>query len=312
VKRVAAVRRILPWISLAIGIASALWMDRRPERAPLVALAAVAGWLLLCALAWLEAARSRALLTRAARLGASLGSQSLLQLCLFFSAPFFARAAATPAHWGFVALVIAAGAITLWTPLSAALIKHPVAGATLQAVATFAGLDCVLPLVGLSNRLSLPLAAAVAAVGLPLLALVHKRRALPPLGVAAALLAALWAGGARVVPPAPLRFVDGQLGTRIVDRRVPDAASTLATVPEQLVCATTIFAPRGLRDRLRHVWRQNGALRAEVPLEIRGGREQGFRTWSVKHAIAPGKWTCTVETESGQLLGRVSIRVQGP
>jgi len=83
-------RAILPWISLLLGLASAFWMNRKPERAPVVALAASGGWLLLAALAILESATSKA--ARAARLGAALGSQSLVQLCLFFSAPFYARA----------------------------------------------------------------------------------------------------------------------------------------------------------------------------------------------------------------------------
>src|SRR5262249_54985104 len=46
-QRPSTIRRVLPWISLALGIGSAFYMDRRPERAPLVALAAAAGWLLL-------------------------------------------------------------------------------------------------------------------------------------------------------------------------------------------------------------------------------------------------------------------------
>ena len=305
------VSRILPWISLCLGVASAFWMDRRPERAPLVALAAAAGWLLLAALSILESAASRTRLARAARVGAALGSQSLAQLCLFFSAPFFARAAAIPAHWAFVAVVAAAGAVTLWTPLSEAALRHPIFGAALFAVATFAGLDCVLPLLGFSNKTSLLLAIAWTAAGLPLVALARRGRLGAPLLVAVALVIAFVAGGARVVPPAPLRFVDGQMGTRVSERRLAGVAMTFPTAPEQLVCFTAIAAPRGLRDRLHHVWRQNGVRRGDITLEIRGGRPQGFRTWSICRGITAGKWTCTVETESGQRLGRVSARV-GP
>jgi Family of unknown function (DUF5924)/Protein of unknown function (DUF2914) len=302
--------RVLPWISLVLGIGSAVWMDRRPERAPLVALAAAAGWLLLALLAVLESARRKALVHRAARLGAAMGSQSLVQLCLFFSAPFFFRAAAIPAHWVFVALLLAAGAVTLWTPLSEAALRHSVAGAALQGLATFAGLDCVLPLLGLSNQLSLLAATIWTALGLPLVALARGGRRGPPLLVALALLIAYLAGAARFVPPAPLRFVEGEMGTRVNERRVVDAAASFAKPPEQLVCFTAIAAPRGLRDRLRHVWRQNGVLRGEVPLEIRGGRPQGFRTWSTHRGITPGRWSCSIETQSGQLLGRLVVYVQ--
>jgi hypothetical protein len=302
------VPKILPWISLVLGISSAIGMDRRPERAWLIALAAAMGWLLLAALSILEAASSRALVARAARFGAAFGSQSLLQLCLFFAAPFFIRAAAIPAHWGFVGVVVAAAAVTLWTPLSDALLRRPAPAAALQAIATFAGLDCVLPLLGLSNRASLVIATLWSAAGLPLIALTRKARLRSSIVVALALTLGIIAGGARFVPPAPLRFVTGQMGTRVVDRRVMDPAASFHA-PPQLVCFTAIAAPRGLRDRLRHVWRQDHKLRGDVPLEIRGGRAQGFRTWSTHRGVGPGTWTCTVETESGQLLGRVSATV---
>jgi hypothetical protein len=305
-------RRILPWTSLALGVSSAFWMDRRPERAPVVAIAAAAGWLLLALLAVLESARRKhGLVHRAARVGAAIGSQSLAQLCLFFAAPFFIRAAAIPAHWVFVALICAAGAVTLWTPLSEAMLRHPVAGAALQGLATFAGLDCVLPLLGLPNHDSLLVATAWTALGLPLVAVARKSAKGPPAVVALLLVGAFIAGAGRFVPPAPLRFVEGQMGTRVVERRVVDAAAVFAAPPEQLVCFTAIAAPRGLRDRLRHVWKQNGVARGEIPLDIRGGRPEGFRTWSTHRAITPGKWTCTTETESGQLLGRVTAKV-GP
>jgi hypothetical protein len=303
------VPKFLPWISLGLGVFSAIYMDRRPERAPLIALAAAAGWLLLAALSVLEAVSSRALVARAARFGAAFGSQSLLQLCLFFSAPFFIRAAAVPAHWGFVGLLLVAAAVTLWTPLTEALLRRPAPAAALQAVATFAGLDCVLPLLGLSNRTSLVIATLWSAAGLPLIALARKAKLRSSIVIALALALVIIAGGARFVPPAPLRFVEGLMGTKVSDRRVIDPAPWFRA-PKQLVCFTAIAAPRGLRDRLRHVWRQDGRARGDVPLEIRGGRAQGFRTWSTHHGITPGRWSCTVETESGQLLGRISAEVE--
>jgi hypothetical protein len=302
-------RAILPWLSLLLGLASAIWMNRKPERAPVIALAASGGWLLLAALAILESATTKA--ARAARLGAALGSQSLVQLCLFFSAPFYLRAAAIPSHYVFVAIVGLAGAITLWTPLSEALIRHPVLGAALFGVATFAGLDCVLPLLGFSNRVSLWIAVGWTAAGLPLLALVRQTKILAPLAVAIAIVIGFFAGGARFIPPAPLRFVEGEMGTRVSDRRVLDPSTNFEKIPDQLVCFTAIFAPRGLRDHLRHVWRQNGSWRGDVALEVRGGRPQGFRTWSTHRGLTPGNWSCTVETESGQRLGRVKVHV-GP
>src|SRR5262249_47737039 len=157
---------------------------------------------------------------------------------LFFSTPFFFRASAIPAHFAFVALLAVAGTVTLWTPLSEAALRHAIFGAALQGLATFAGLDCVLPLLGLSNRLSLLAATVWTALGLPLLALARRDRQGPPLVVALALMIAFIAGAARFIPPAPLRFVEGEMGTRVADRRVVDGAASFSSTPEQLVCFT--------------------------------------------------------------------------
>ena len=306
------VRRILPWISLGLGIFSAIYMDRRPERAPIIAIAAAAGWLLLSIASVLQSIRSKALVARAAKWGAALGSQSLVQMSLFFAVPFFykaTRASSILGHWVFVGIICVAGLITLWTPLSDAAMRHPIFGAALQGIATFAGLVCVLPLLGFSTHDALWIATGWTAAGLPLLALVRRKGRLAALAVAVALVVGMLEGGARFIPPAPLRFVEGQMGTRVTERRIIGAGTSFPSPPEQLICYTVIAAPRGLQDHLRHVWRQNGAWRGEIPLEIRGGRPQGFRTWSTFRNVAPGKWTCTVETETGQRLGRVTARV---
>jgi hypothetical protein len=102
------------------------------------------------------------------------------------------------------------------------------------------------------------------------------------------------------------------MGTGIQHREIVDPKTTFETSPERLYCATAIAAPRGLRDHLRHVWRQDGVRRAVMTLEISGGRTQGFRAWSWKRIPAPGSWTCTVETETGQVLGRVAATVLAP
>jgi hypothetical protein len=318
----AGIRRVLPWSSLVLGIASALWMDRRPERAWVVALAAGAGWILLGALSILggvDVARlpERAqLVAKAAHLSARAAVQSLMQLCLFFALPFFVEAAAVPAHAPFVALLVLAAGATLWDPLYFAALRQPISGAALQALASFAGLDCVLPVLGLSNRWSLLTAGMVTAAGLPFAAWLiapeperRGRRTLVAIAVSVALVGALLLGAGRFVPPAPLKFVDGAIGTRVVERRLLDPATSLAAVPDQLVCFVAIAAPRGLHDRLRHRWRKDGVAAGEISLDVHGGRALGFRTWSFKHALTPGRWTCTTETESGQVLGRSQIRL---
>jgi len=307
-------RRLLPWGSLVLAIVSAVSMDRRPERARLIAAAAVAGWLALGAVALLDGldltrlGRFGAWLARVARASTAMGAQSLIQLCLFFALPFYVRATAVPEQYGFVGVLALAAAATLWTPLCAAILRRPPLALLLQGTAAFAALGCVLPLVGLSIRWSLVAAAAAVVVGAPFV--VGRRRREAMLFTAAVVTAAALAGAARLIPPAPLRFVSGAIGTRLLNRALVDPRDVFDTPPERLVCWTAIAAPRGLKDRLRHVWRREGQRRTEAALEIRGGRAQGFRAWSTQRNLAPGKWTCTVETETGQEIGRVAVTLK--
>jgi hypothetical protein len=168
----------------------------------------------------------------------------------------------------------------------------------------------VLPLLGLSTRASLAVAAGAVVIGAPFVVGRRARhRVSAALITGVALATAAFAGAARLIPPAPLRLVAGAIGTRVVDRALVDGRAVFDAPPDRLVCLTAIAAPRGLKDRLRHVWRQDGETRAEMALEIRGGRAQGFRAWSTRRSPTPGRWTCTVETQSGQVLGRVAVTV---
>src|SRR5439155_6546096 len=116
---------------------------------------------------------------------------------------------------------------------------------------------------GLSIRASLALAAAAAVVGAPFVVGRRTRhRVIAALITAAAVTAAAFGGAAQLIPPAPLRFVSGAIGTRVVDRALVDARAIFDTPPDRLVCLTAIAAPRGLKDSLRHVWRQDGQTRA--------------------------------------------------
>jgi hypothetical protein len=78
-----------------------------------------------------------------------------------------------------------------------------------------------------------------------------------------------------------------------------------------LHCATAIASPLGLHDKLFHVWKKDGKERARIPLKIVGGRKQGWRTHSRITPGIDGKYTCTVETASGQVLGSRSVKISG-
>lgn len=311
-------QRLLPWISLAVGIASAVLMDRGPKRGAVVAGAGVVVWLVLIAQRWLaglSTTHGRVLgkVIWLARQSSLMATQSLVQLTLFFALPFFVRAAdlRDPGHAAFLIVLAVLAAIALWDPLTEWLFAHPRLGALLPAASSFVALTAVLPGLHLSTQQSVWIASAVAGAGAALVLLAGtqagaRARNVPlALLLVAALPLALWLGALRMVPAAPLRLVTVQFGTRVADHWVADPLEDGAPVPARLFCATAISAPLGVRDRLFHVWRRDGKQRERIELKIAGGRTAGFRTFS---RITPGRngagrYRCTVETASGQVLG---------
>jgi hypothetical protein len=317
-------RRLMPWVSLAMGVGSALLMDRRPSRAGLIAGASVVGWGLLVALLLLhriEVARlpqRRQLLLKVAKVGAVAASEWLIQLSLFFVAPFYFVASAWhPGHLVFLAVLALAGALTLWDPLLQVILKRPLTGLALQAIASFCALNAVLPILGLSNRVALWAAALATALSLPLVAaaVAQERRlraALQAAAMGVLVPLALLAGAQRAIPAAPLRLVSMEMGTTLEGYQVSAPVHELAEAPAQLVCVTGVWAPRGLRDELFHVWARDGQVTDRVALAVEGGRANGYHTYSIKKHLEPsrGLWTCTVQTGSGQVLGEQAVAVR--
>lgn len=82
---------------------------------------------------------------------------------------------------------------------------------------------------------------------------------------------------------------------------------------EKVYCYTAIFAPKKVRTPIRHVWSYrapNGWVQTDrISFSIAGGREGGYRGYSFKSGVKPGKWRVGVETEQGQMLGVVEFSV---
>lgn len=325
--------RVLPWASLAIGVVGAIFMDRGPGHGRIVAGAAIGCWLTLLVVLWLraKAEASGRILWRGAHFTTLLVTQSAIHLSLFFAVPFYWKA------WGgtveqavFIGVLTLAALASLWDPLTEWLLHHPTWAPVMPALATFGALNAVLPGIGLSNSHSLWAAVGCTAIAMPLgvvlrpdrpdadaAARARDRRRLVIASIVVALVGpiGLWLGAARIVPAAPLALVDAAIGTRQRGRWVDEPIERLDRRPGMLVCATAIWAPQGVHERLYHVWRQNGVERDRIELEIEGGREKGFRTWSRKRNFGDdpgGTWTCSVETGLGQLLGTRAIVIESP
>jgi hypothetical protein len=109
------------------------------------------------------------------------------------------------------------------------------------------------------------------------------------------------------IPPSPLKLTNAAACENVFfnEPANPFTAGSYE-IGEKLYFYSAIFAPRGLREQIYHKWYYNDRIIQTVNLkEINGGRDLGYRTWSL-HTIneGPGRYSVEVWTAGGQLLGR--------
>jgi uncharacterized membrane protein YozB (DUF420 family) len=77
---------------------------------------------------------------------------------------------------------------------------------------------------------------------------------------------------------------------------------------------TRVFAPAGFLDTvyIEWWWRGNkGWMRTDrIPLQITGGRREGFRGFAYKENYTPGDWRVVVSTEDGLEIGRTTFELK--
>lgn len=84
---------------------------------------------------------------------------------------------------------------------------------------------------------------------------------------------------------------------------------------EPVYVATAVYAPADLNTDIVHNWQYydnasgewRSASRIIVP--ITGGREEGYRLYSIKRNVFAGDWRVDVETMSGTVIGRVRFNI---
>jgi hypothetical protein len=78
---------------------------------------------------------------------------------------------------------------------------------------------------------------------------------------------------------------------------------------------SAIFSPTDLNIQIVHKWQSYDEINKEwttkerVELPLIGGREGGYRTYSVKNNLTAGWWRVSIETATGKVLGRVRFNV---
>ena len=78
---------------------------------------------------------------------------------------------------------------------------------------------------------------------------------------------------------------------------------------------SSVFAPDNLSTNIVHEWfffdpsSKSWVSMSKITFPISGGRELGYRGYTIEPDIIPGKWRLDVETEAGRLIGRTAFDV---
>lgn len=134
-----------------------------------------------------------------------------------------------------------------------------------------------------------------------------------------------------LIPPIPLSLKDGGIfhsieknqegnydvtyedyGWREYFELYPDFNKT----PSSPVYAySAIFSPKNLNLTILHEWQYYSEIQSKwmtgivIALPVVGGRDGGFRTYSMRSNLAPGKWRVNIKTKEGLLIGSLRFNV---
>jgi hypothetical protein len=209
-----------------------------------------------------------------------------------------------------VALSITANQIYIYKRWVA---RSPFISAIFYSLTFFFSLNIIFPIIfGMRNIYSIITSGAIAATAAIAYVYPHlnilKNKKNTAVFISGIILffVSLWFGRS-FIPPSPLKLTNAA-ACEAVFFNEPANPFTSASyeIGEKVYFFSAIFAPRGLREQIYHVWYYNDRIIQTVNLkEIDGGRDLGYRTWSL-HTIneGPGRYAVEVWTAGGQLLGR--------
>jgi hypothetical protein len=79
---------------------------------------------------------------------------------------------------------------------------------------------------------------------------------------------------------------------------------------------SAIFAPLKLKTTIVHRWQYFDPIQKKwidknrSSFTLSGGRDEGYRGYSLKSNLVPGKWRVRMETERGQVIGRIGFVIK--
>ncbi len=84
---------------------------------------------------------------------------------------------------------------------------------------------------------------------------------------------------------------------------------------DTVYCFSAVFAPTAFDTKVAHIWYrfeeadQQWAPRDTIPFRVLGGRDDGFRGYTMKRFVEPGAWRVDVKTEHMRTLGRIHFDI---
>jgi hypothetical protein len=133
-----------------------------------------------------------------------------------------------------------------------------------------------------------------------------------------------------IIPPIPLSlksaapyyFVERVAGGYNVEAPIKkwyeifERKSLYLNEGESAYVFSSIFAPTNLNIDIIHDWQYYDETKGrwvssrKISFLISGGRDAGYRGFSVKNNVFPGKWRVDIKTERNQIIGRVKFNIK--
>ncbi|MCL6704650.1 DUF5924 family protein [Pseudomonas sp. T1.Ur] len=304
------------------GVGSFMLVDRQQSLATWITIIMLVSWLWLMLENTLTRLFTKVFKREIPQPLLRYATQMIHQESLFFVLPFFFITTTwNSSQLIFTGLLTIAALISIIDPLYYKwLAPRRWAFLALHTLTLFAALLTALPvIVHLTTDQSFKLALGIAMLlSFPSLASIFPirtvRNALAILCITLGIGAAGWVLRSWV-PPATLWMTEVAISTQVEDR-TPGASLKQVSAAQirsnGLYAYTAINAPRGLDERIYHVWKFNGKEVDRIALDIHGGRKEGYRAWTHKQNFPEnptGKWQVRVLTENGQMIGVLRFEV---
>jgi hypothetical protein len=254
--------------------------------------------------------------------------KQMYQQMFFFLVPLYASTAMWSLHspnWFIVPLLLLCAVLsTMDLVFDNFIMEHRNIAAAMYGLCMFSVLNLLLPLsFHVPHFAALMAAAAITPFAVALLsyplASVFRPSGFAMVAMCTAGLVAGCYFGRASIPPAPMAMAAGGIGhgSKGSYECIPGPVRTIRPAQlDNLRCVSEITEPGGINDPLVHVWRHRGkeVLRA-TPRKLH--RCPGEVLSSELEADAmpkkpSGRWSCTVETTDGQLVGLMSFKVPKP